>query len=882
MDSVLFYVLLASIATTTNAEFVVAQFRIIIKKRSTSDVIFNGIEIYSMKIDSKVTSRFAHNVITSQVVNHASVSKEVFFDVELPKTAFITNFSMTIDGITYLGNIKEKEVAKKQNEKVVSHGHTAGLVKASGRKTEKFTVSVNIAGASKVTFELTYEELLKRHLGKYEMLIKVKPKQLVKQFQIDVNIFDPQGIGELEALGSFINNDLTQTIEKSFFGKKGHVSFKPTIDQQRTCENCSTSFLDGDFIIKYDVKRDSPGNLQIINGYFVLFAPVNLPRVPKNVIFVIDISSSMLGQKMEQTKEALFKILDDVKENDHFNFILFNNKIISWKEYLVKATLNNLKEAQKFVKSIKATGSTNVNDALIRTVEMMNEAHKEKVLPERSSSTTIMLTDGNPTSGELNQGKIQENVKNAIQGRYSLYNLAFGYDMDYNFLEKMALENNGLTRRIYEDSDSALQLQSFYDEVATPMLEVQLHYPINATSELTQNNFNHYYDGSEIVVAGRIIDNHLNSFTADVKAQGANNDVTFIEQVDIEDTAKALQDQEYIFGDYIERLWAYLTIQQLLEKHISAQEENRRNLAAEALELSLKYKFVTPLTSMAVTKPEDNEDKAAIADKPIEDTSIQYSYPSKANSVDGDPHFLIEVPQKKDDLCFNINLDPGVVLNLVKDPDTGITVNGQLIGKKKVRNNAQIQKTYIGKLGIVNTQLDLKIEITTEKITLQNGRKTATFMWLDTITLQQEGLTMEINREKNLVLSFRDDATFIVVLHRVWKKHPIHHNFLGLYTLDSYKVSEQTHGFLGQFFQHIDFEVFDIHPGSDPEKPHATMIVKNNKLIVTRISEKDYGKDPSHGTIIPCWFIHNNGTGLIDGAHTDYIVSNLFSTPFIN
>ncbi|XP_073208506.1 inter-alpha-trypsin inhibitor heavy chain H3-like isoform X1 [Lepidochelys kempii] len=867
MDIILFYVLLTSIATTTNAEFVITQFRNIIKKRSTNDVIFSGIDIYSMKIDSKVTSRFAHNVITSRAVNRASVSKEVLFEVELPKMAFITNFSMTIDGITYLGNIKEKEAAKKQYEKAVSRGHTAGLVKASGRKTEKFTVSVNIAAASKVTFELTYEELLKRHLGKYEMLIKVKPKQLVKQFQIEANIFEPQGISELEALGSFINNDLTQTIEKSFSGKKGHVSFKPTIDQQRTCENCSTSFLDGDFTIKYDVKRDSPGNLQIISGYFVhFFAPANLPRVPKNVIFVIDISHSMLGQKMEQTKEALLKILDDVKENDHFNFILFNNRIIPWKEYLVKATLENLKEAQKFVQSIKATGSTNINDALIRTVEMMNEAHKEKVLPERSSSTVIMLTDGNPTSGELNQGKIQENVKNAIQGRYSLYNLAFGYDMDYNFLEKMALENNGLTRRIYEDSDSALQLQSFYDEVANPMLRaVQLHYPINATSELTQNNFNHYYDGSEIVVAGRIIDNDLNSFTADVKAQGANNDVTFTEQVNIEETAKALHDQEYIFGNYIERLWAYLTIQQLLEKRISAQEEKRKNLAAQALELSLKYKFVTPLTSMVVTKPED---KATIADKPVE--------------VDGDPHFLIDVPQKKDHLCFNINLDPGVVLNLVNDPDTGITVNGQLIGKKKVSNNGQTQKTYIGKLGIVNTQLDLKIEITTEKITLQNGRNTATFTWLDTITLQKEGLTMEINREKNLVLSFRDGATFIVVLHRVWKKHPLHQDFLGFYTLDSHKVSEHTHGLLGQFFQHIDFEVFDIRPGSDPEKPHATMIVKNNKLTVTRVSEKDYGKDPSHGTIIPCWFIHNNGTGLIDGAHTNYIVSNLFSTPFIN
>lgn len=40
--------------------------------------------------------------------------------------------------------------------------------------------------------------------------------------------------------------------------------------------------------------------------------------------------------------------------------------------------------------------------------------------------------------------------------------------------------------------------------------------------------------------------------------------------------------------------------------------------------------------------------------------------------VDTDPHFLIHVPQKEDTLCFNINEEPGVVLSLVQDPDTGM------------------------------------------------------------------------------------------------------------------------------------------------------------------------------------------------------------------
>ncbi|NXJ11419.1 ITIH3 inhibitor, partial [Odontophorus gujanensis] len=863
----------------------------------------NGIEIYRMKIDSKVASRFAHNLITSRAVNRGNVHKEVFFDVEIPKTAFITNFSMTIDGITYPGNIKEKEAAKQQYEKAVSKGQTAGLVKASGRKTEKFTVSVNIAAGSKVTFELTYEELLKRHFGKYEMFIKVKPKQLVKDFEIEVNIFEPQGIIELEAEGTFITNDLQNVIKKTLSDEKGHISFKPTLDQQRTCENCSQSLLDGDFTVKYDVKRTTPDNLQIVNGYFVhFFAPTNLPKLPKNVIFVIDISGSMSGREIEQTREALLKILDDIKEDDHFNFILFGTDVRTWRDTLIKATPENLDEARKFVRSISTEGLTNLYGGIMKGIDMLNAAHEGNFVPKRSASIIIMLTDGQPNVGMSNTQDIQTHVKKAIEGKYTLYNLGFGYGVDYNFLEKMALENKGLARRIYPDSDSALQLQGFYDEVSNPMLiDVELNYPENEIADVTKNTFKHFYDGSEIVVAGRFRDVNQNSLTVDVKGEGANDALSFTTQQDKEQTAKAFPEQEYIFGDFIERLWAYLTIEQLLEKRIAATGEEKENFTAEALDLSLKYKFVTPLTSMVVTKPED-ENQAEIADKPTEGKDIvtvllkllscsskerlvwstspvHYvlsSNPTWYTSVDGDPHFIISVPQKEDAICFNINENPGAVLSLINDPVTGITINGELIGDKKANNDAKIQNTYFGKLGIANKHLDLKVTVTPEKINIQNETGKTTFTWLHSVMLQQEGLTMIINKKKDLVLSMGSGASFVVVLHHVWKKHPLHKDFLGLYTLESHKLSEQTHGLLGQFFHPIDFTILEIHPGSDPKKPDATMVFKNKELTVTRGWQKDYRRDPEHGIDIPCWFVHNNGAGLIDGVHTDYIVSSLF------
>lgn len=59
-------------------------------------------------------------------------------------------------------------------------------------------------------------------------------------------------------------------------------------------------------------------------------------------------------------------------------------------------------------------------------------------------------------------------------------------------------------------------------------------------------------------------------------------------------------------------------------------------------------------------------------------------------------------------------------------------------------------------------------------------------------------------------------------------------------------------------------------------KLDATMAVKNRQLAVTRGLQRDYSKDPRHGTEVSCWFIHNNGAGLIDGVHTDYIVPDIF------
>lgn len=74
-------------------------------------------------------------------------------------------------------------------------------------------------------------------------------------------------------------------------------------------------------------------------------------------------------------------------------------------------------------------------------------------------SCPTRILPGCVAAGVTDRTQILKNVRDAIKGRFPLYNLGFGRDVDLNFLEVMSLENNGRVQRIYEDHDATQQLQ---------------------------------------------------------------------------------------------------------------------------------------------------------------------------------------------------------------------------------------------------------------------------------------------------------------------------------------------------------------------------------------------------------------------------------------
>jgi hypothetical protein len=97
-------------------------------------------------------------------------------------------------------------------------------------------------------------------------------------------------------------------------------------------------------------------------------------------------------------------------------------------------------------------------------------AEQSNAIEQRPEPIIIFLTDGQPNIGVMDTHTIVTGVTAANVGNSSVFSLAMGDDADFPFLKKLSLRNSGFARKIYEASDTALQLTDFYRQVASPLL----------------------------------------------------------------------------------------------------------------------------------------------------------------------------------------------------------------------------------------------------------------------------------------------------------------------------------------------------------------------------------------------------------------------------
>ena len=65
---------------------------------------------------------------------------------------------------------------------------------------------------------------------------------------------------------------------------------------------------------------------------------------------------------------------------------------------------------------------------------------------------------------------------------------------------------------------------------------------------------------------------------------------------------------------------------------------------------------------------------------------------------------------------------------------TGFLVNGEIVGKKKAALDGKTN-TYFGRFGIIHRTLGVRLEVTTEDISVSQDGKCVKLLWSDTAAL---------------------------------------------------------------------------------------------------------------------------------------------------
>jgi hypothetical protein len=138
----------------------------------------------------------------------------------------------------------------------------------------------------------------------------------------------------------------------------------------------------GDDVKKPDTSSPAPAS------------PVKLPTLldpskykPNNVIFLIDVSSSM-GQKkkLDLMKISMDKLLSNIREEDKISLIIYSDTVICLAESFSGLQKENLRQ---IVRGLKSYGNTKGNKAIQFSLEMTLKNYIEQ-----GNNMIIMATDG--------------------------------------------------------------------------------------------------------------------------------------------------------------------------------------------------------------------------------------------------------------------------------------------------------------------------------------------------------------------------------------------------------------------------------------------------------------------------------------------------------
>ena len=567
-------------------------------------------QIRELLIDARLKDQVAQVQVSQTFVNTGLRQIETQFLFPLPYDGAVDSLVLMVDGKEFPAQLLTKEDARARYEAIVRSSKDPALLEWMGHGMFQTSVFPVPPGQSR-TVTLHYNQLLRKDHGVTDFLFPLSTARYsskpVEKLRVSVRIESTLNIKNVYSP----THDLK--VEKSD-PKVVTATWEVAHDIPRS-----------DFRLFFDVNSKKLGTSVLSyrpseseDGYFLLMTTPQIPeqneQLPKTMMFVVDKSGSMSGVKMEQARNALKFVLNNLREGDLFNIIAYDTTVQSFRPELERFNEINRKEATGFVEGLYAGGGTNIHDSMSAALSQLADRSRPNFL--------MFLTDGLPTVGEVDEARIAAMAREKNNVRARVLSFGIGYDVNSRLLDRLARDGFGASEYVRPDEDIEAHVARVYNRIASPVLsEVQLTFELDGIGIEHGAVVNRVYPsgpfdlfaGEQVIVVGRY--KHAGAAKVVLSGKAGHEELRYDFPADL---TKSSHDQTFAF---VEKIWAMRRIGEIIDE-LDLKGRNEE-LVRELVSLSTRHGILTPYTSF-------------LADEQSRPTSLTSSDAFRSNSLAAD------------------------------------------------------------------------------------------------------------------------------------------------------------------------------------------------------------------------------------------------------
>jgi Ca-activated chloride channel family protein len=534
-------------------------------------------EVREVSLDARVRDQVAEVQVSQTFHNPGSFQLDAEYLFPLPEDGAVQNFVLLVDGRELPGRLMSKDEARRIYEEIVRTKRDPALLEYMGRGLYRTSVFPIPPGADR-RVTMRYTQVCKRDRDVVEFA-----------YPFGTQKFTAKPIQRLSLTVRIDSRDAIKSVyspsDDATVSRLGDHEARVTYERRDTIPTT-------DFRLLYTLADGALGASVLSyrpegsdDGYFLLLAspevkPPDVKRFPKTVIFVLDRSGSMAGKKIEQARNALKFVLGNLREDDTFNIIVYDDRVETFRPELQRYGARTRDEAERFVENVREGGSTNIQDALKTALQMVRDQSRP--------SYVLFLTDGLPTAGETRETSIAENARAANLGRARLFVFGVGYDVNARLLDRLSGGNSGTSEYVKPDENIEAKVARFYSRLTSPALSgIRVGMRDTDLNRTYPRDVPDLFEGGQLVLVGRYRQSGPTAVRVSGRVGGEERSFEFPC-----DLASPGRGGTY---DFVEKLWATRRVGDLIDQ-IDLHGRSKE-LVDELIALSTRYGILTPYTS---------------------------------------------------------------------------------------------------------------------------------------------------------------------------------------------------------------------------------------------------------------------------------------------